>query len=137
GNDIGAHAVLVVEDPGVLPDELALAVDGAGAEELGNDVDDAAAADAGGSLAAHHREGGLQGVLVNGAGLDGAVGGPHAAGDVAALEGGAGGAGAGHEELVVAEYQLAVGAKVNKEAQLRLVPDHGHQGAGGDVAAYI
>ena len=129
--------MLVPEDTGALPDDLALAVDDPAAEELRDDVDDAAAADARRGHVPHHGHGGLHGVLVDGAGLDGPVGGPHPAGDVPALEGGPGGAGTAHEELAVAEDQLPVGAQVDEEAHLRAVPDHGHQRPGGDVPAYI
>src|SRR5699024_11857425 len=98
GKNIAAGAVLVPDHPVALPDEEALGVDDAAAEELCNHIDDAGAAETHRLLAllADDGEGGLHGGAVDGDGLDGAVGGPHAAADVAALKGGTGGAGAGH-----------------------------------------
>ena len=72
---------------------------------------------------AYDGQGGLHGVLVDGAGLNGAVGGAHTAGDVAALKGRPGGAGAAHEKIPVAEDDLAVGAKVNEQTHFVFVPD--------------
>ena len=139
GDDVAAHAMRIPPDPVTLPDEQTLGIDDAAAEELGDDVDDAGAADAHRPLArfAHNGKGGLHGVFVQGAGLNGAVGGPHAAGDVAALKGWAGGAGAAHHKVPVAEHDLAVGAQVDEQAHLVLVPQSRGQGTGGDVTAHI
>ena len=139
GQHEAAHAVGVPADPAALPDEQALGVDDGAAEQLGNNVDDAGAADTHGLLArlAYDAEGGFHGVLVQGTGLNGPVSGAHTAGDVAALEGGTGGAGAGHQEVPVAEHDLAVGAQVDEQAQLVLVPDHAGHGTGGEVAAHV
>ena len=125
--------------PVALPDEEALGVDDAAAEQLRDQIDDAAAADAHAFLPLIANDGKrrLHGILVNGAGLHGAVGGPHTAGDVAALKGGTGGAGTAHQEIPVAEDDLAVGAQVDEQTHLIPVPDAGGQGAGRDVAAYI
>ena len=99
----------------------------------------AAAADADGllSFVAHDGNGGFHGHFVYGAGFDGAVRGAHTAGNVAALKGGAGGTGAAHKEVPVAEHDLAVGAKVDEQAQRVTVPDAGGQRTGGDVAAHV
>ena len=139
GNNVAAHAVMIPADALALPDEQALGVDDAAAVQLGNDVDDAAAADADGllSFVAHDGNGGFHGHFVYGAGFDGAVRGAHTAGNVAALKGGAGGTGAAHKEVPVAEDDLAVGAKVDEQAQRVAVPDAGGQRTGGDVAAHV
>ena len=50
--------------------------------------------------------------------LDGADGGAHAAFDAAALERRAGRAGTGHEEIAVADHDLAVGADVDEEVDV-------------------
>ena len=112
--------MVIPADPVPFPDKQALGIDDAAAEQFGDNIDDAAAADAHRLLArvAHNGKGGLHGGFVDGAGLNGAVGGPHAAGDVAALKGRAGRAGAGHHEVAVAENQLAVRADVEKQRQI-------------------
>ena len=139
GNDIPTHAVMIPADALALPDEQPLGIDNPAAVQLGNDVDDAAAADAHGFLirVAHNGNGGFHGHLVDGAGFNGAVGGAHTAGNVTALKGGAGGTGAAHQEVPVAEDNLAVGAQVDEQAQRVAVPDAGGQRTGGDVAAYV
>ena len=86
---------------------------------------------------AYDGQGGLHGVLVDGAGLNGAVGGAHTAGDVAALKGRTGRAGAAHQEIPIAEDDFAVGAQVDEQAHLVPVPDAGGQGTGGDIAAHV
>ena len=137
GDDITAHAVGIPADAVTFPLEQALGIDDAAAEEFGNDVNNAAAADADHLLAfvTDDRKGGLHGVLFDGAGLHSAVGGAHTAGDVAALEGRACGAGAAHKEVPVAEHQFAVGAQVDEEAHFVLVPNAAGQSAGGDTKA--
>ena len=85
----------------------------------------------------HNMEGGVHGVLVDYAGLNGPVRGPHAAGDVAAFESRPGGAGARHQEILVAEGDLTIGAQVNEEAELRFVPNQAGKHTGSDVAAHI
>ena len=98
GDNIAAHAVGVPLNAAALPDEQALGVDDPAAVQLGDDIDDAGAADAHGLLTgiAYDGQGRLHGGVVNGTGFDGTVGGAHTAGDVAALKGGSGGAGAAH-----------------------------------------
>ena len=124
--------------PPVLPVELALAVDDAALEHLGDDVDDAAAANAHGLVGvADQGVAGLPGLRVDGHAVDGPVGGPHAAADVAALEGRAGGAGAAHQEFIVAEHQLAVGAQVDEQGHLLFIPQHRGERAGGDIATHV
>ncbi len=88
GDHIASHAVFIVADAAAFPGELALAVDDARAEQLGDDVDDAGAADAERDLAADDGEGSAPWSPVNRAGINRAVGGTHTAGDVAALKGG-------------------------------------------------
>ena len=88
-------------------------------------------------LGADDAERGLHGVLVDDDGFHGTVGGAHAAGDIAALKGRTCGAGAGHHEIAVAEDQLAVGAEVDEERELVLVPDEARECARGDIAADI
>ena len=89
GEDIAAHAVLVVRDALALADELTLGGDDRRAVELGDDVDDAGAADADGllSVRADDAERGLHGIAVDLDGFDRTVSRAHAAGDVAALKG--------------------------------------------------
>ena len=137
--DVSSHAVVVPADPVPFPDKQALGIDDAAAEKLGDNIDDAAAADAHGLLPGvpHDGEGGLHGGFVDGAGLNGAVGGAHTAGDVAALKGRTGGAGAAHQKVPVAEDNFAVGAQVDEQAHLVPVPDAGGQSTGGDIAAHV
>ena len=139
GQYITAHAVLVPADTSALPDEKALGIDDAAAEQLGNHIDDAGAANAHAFLTGFTDDGQsrLHGLLVDDSRFHGAVGGTHAAADVAAFKGGTGGAGTGHEEIPVAEDKLAVGAQVDEQAHFILVPDAGSQSAGGDVAAHV
>ena len=110
--NVAPRAVMVAHDAAALADEQTLRVDDAGAEQLGDGIDDAAAAKADGLLSrlADNAEGRLHAVLIDDAGFDRAVRCAHTAGDVAALKGGAGGTGAAHEEIPVAEYNFAVGA---------------------------
>ena len=131
--------MLIPEDTAILPHKVSLGGDGGGAVQLGDHVDDAAAADAHWLLAglAHDGQDRLQRLPVDGHGLHRAVGGPHTAGNVAALKGGACGAGAGHHKVPVAEHDLAVGAKVDEQGELVLVPDAAGQRTGGDIAAHI
>ena len=131
--------MLVVRDALALAHELTLGGDDRRAVELGDDVDDAGAADTDGllSVRADDAERGLHGIAVDLDGFDRAVGRAHAAGDVAALKGGTGRAGAGHHKVAVAEDQLAVGAEVDEERELILVPDEARERARGDIAADI
>ena len=46
-------------------------------------------------------------------------------------------AGAAHHKVRVTEYELAVGSQINEQREFRSVPDHTHQGARGNIAAYI
>ena len=137
GDHIASHAVFIVAHAAAFAGELALAVDDARAEQLGDDVDDAGAADADRRFAADDGVARLHRLGVDRAGIDRAVGGAHAAGDVAALERRARRAGAAHQEFVVAEHQLAVRAQVDEQRQLLAVPDHRGERAGGDVAADV
>ena len=139
GNHKSAHAVVVPADAAALPDEQALGVDNSAPEKLGNQIDDTGAADAHAllTLVANDGELGFHGFFIDGHGFHSAVGGPHTAGDVAAFKGGTCGTGTGHEEIPVAEYQLAVGAKVDEQAHFVPVPHTGGQGAHGDVAADV
>ena len=139
GDDIAAHTILVTADTAALPDKEATGVDDPGAEQLRDDIDDAAAADAHYLLAgfAHYGEGRLHGGFIDGAGFYSAVGSAHTAGNVAAFKGRACAAGAAHEKIAVAEDQLAVGTQVDKEAHFFFIPERGRQGAGSDIAADI
>jgi len=139
GQHVAAHAVLIPEDAAILPHKVSLGGDGGGAVQLGDHVDDAAAADTHRLLAllAHDGQRRLQRLPVDGHGLYRAVGGPHTAGNVAALKGGACGAGAGHHEVPVAEHDLAVGAQIDEQGELVLVPDAAGQRTGGDITAHI
>ena len=112
-------------------------VDEAGDEELSEQVDEAAAADARGRGVVDGAEGGLPGVVRDVDVLDGAGGGAHAVAHAAALEGGPGRAGARQQPVLVAEHHLAVGADVDEQGELvggeHARGDH----AGGDVAAHV
>lgn len=134
-----AHAVGIVLHTAALPDEETLGVDDGAAVKLGNNVDNTGAADAHRSLSlvTHDGEARLHGVPVKGAGFDGTVGGTHAAGDIAALKGGAGGAGAAHQEIPVAEDDFAVGTQVDEEAHLILIPHTRGQSARRNIAAHV
>ena len=127
GHHIVAAAVGVMADAAILPDEAALGADGAAAEQLRDHVDEAAAAEARGLLPRlpHHVVDGLQSLLVQGDALNGAGGGTHAAADLAALEGGAGRAGAGEHKVPVSQHQLPIGAQINEEDQIVLIPKKG------------
>ena len=93
-------------------------VDDPGHEELGDEVDQAAAADAARPGVVDGAVRRFEGVRVDPHVLDRADRGAHAAGDAAAFEGGAGRAGAGDEPLLVAEDHLAVGADVDEDGEL-------------------
>ena len=131
--------MLIPEDAAVLPHKMPLGGDGGGAVQLGDHVDDTAAADAHRFLArlTHNGQHRLQRLPVDGHGLHRAVGGPHAAGDIAALKGGTRGAGAGHHKVPVAEHDLAVGAQIDEQGKFVLIPDPAGQRTGGDIAAHI
>ena len=88
GEDVAAAAVAVVGDALALADEDALGIQDPGVEQLGDRIDDAAAAQADGLLArlADDAERRLHRLGIDDAGLDRAVRCAHAAGDVAALE---------------------------------------------------
>ena len=139
GQHVAPHAVLIPEDTAVLLHKVSLGGDGGGAVQLGDHVDDAASADTHRLLAllAHDGQCRLQRLPVDGHGLYRAVGGPHTAGNVAALKGGACGAGAGHHEVPVAKHDLAVGAQIDEQGELVLVPDAAGQRTGGDITAHI
>ena len=69
--------------------------------------------------------------------LDGAVGGPHATADLAALERGSGGSRRAKHALRRAEHDLAVGADVDEDAQFVLTREAGGNHAGDDVGAHV
>ena len=129
----------VVGDALALADEDALGIQDPGVEQLGDRIDDAAAAEADGLLVrlADDAERRLHRLGIDDAGLDRAVRCAHAAGDVAALEGRACRAGARDHEVAVAEDDLAVRAEVDEQGQLVAVPEHAGERTGGDIAADI
>ena len=132
-------AVLIPANPVALPDELSPGIDNTGAEQLCDNVNNAATADAHALLPrlAHDGQLRLHGIFVNGDRLHRAIGCPHTAGDVAALKGRTGRTGAGHQKVPVAENDLAVGAQIDEQGHFVHVPHPVGQCAGGDVAAYI
>src|SRR4029077_13472069 len=69
--------------------------------------------------------------------LDGAVGGPHAAADLAAFEGRAGGRRRAEIALHRAEHDLTVGTDVDEDPQLVLPGEAGSADAGDDVRADV
>ena len=95
--------------------EAARLVEEAGDEQLAEQVDQAAAADADGGASSMVRNVGSRGV-VDADVLDGAGSGAHAVPDAAALEGRAGGTGAGDQPVLVAQDHLAVRADVDEQA---------------------
>ena len=128
GQNIAAHAVLVVRDTLTGADKLTLGGDDGRAVKFCNDIDDAGAADADGLLAlrADDAERRLHCILVNLHGFDRTVCCTHAAGDIAALKRRACRAGAGHHEIAVAEDQLTFVPRSMKSensslSQIRLV----------------
>ena len=139
GQNIAAHAVLVVRDALTGADKLTLGGDDGRAVKFCNDINDAGAADADGLLALRpdDAECRLHRILVDLHGFDRTVCCTHAAGDIAALKRRACRAGAGHHEIAVAEDQLAVRAEVDEERKFVLIPDKARECTCGDIAANI
>src|SRR5699024_8447345 len=138
-NAIPSHSILVVADSLSFADKFALGIDDAGHEQLTDHINDAGSAQSHRFRTgiSHNSIGGFHGVFINGAGFNGSVCGTHAAADVSALESRSRRAGAAHHKVRVTEYKLAVGSQIDEQGEFRSVPDHAHQGARGNIAAYI
>ena len=113
--------------------DAAVVADHPGQVELGDDFDDARAADACDAalagclgkarvvrpqIAADHLVARLQGDRVDAYALDGAGRGALAAADLRALEGWAGRAGTGQQAAVVAQHDLGIGADIDQQGDL-------------------
>ena len=110
-------------------------VEQAGARELGDDVDQARAADPGGCDIADHLQG--DALVGNRDDLDGAGCRAHAAADRRGLKRRARGSGGRHEALAIAQHDLAVGADIDEESQTLVAIHPGSQHPGDDVAADV
>ncbi len=112
-------------------------VEHTGGEELAEQVDQAAAAEAHGGGVVDRAKRRFVGLGVDPDVLDGAGARPHAVLDAATLEGGAGRAGAGDQPVLVAQHDLAVGADVDEEREAVGGVEPGADHPGRDVAADV
>src|SRR5699024_5332603 len=136
---IASHSILFVADSLSFADKFALGIDDSNHEQLTDNINDNGSAQSHTVRTgiSHNCIGGFHSVFISAAVFNGYICGTHAAADVSALESRSRRAGAAHHKVRVTEYKLAVGSQIDEQGEFRSVPNHAHQGARGNIAAYI
>ena len=136
---IASHAIVIVTDSLALADEFTLRIDDSCHKEFTDHINDTGTTKSYrlGSRIPYNLVCRLHGLFINGTCLNGTISGTHTAADVSTLKSRTCGTCTAHHEIGITEYQLSVSTKVNKQRELRSVPDHTYQCTCSDISTYI